>query len=251
MRVRHVPGAAGRRQPRRGVPVVRASAGRDRTRRAAGRGVRRRASASCAATCPRASCTRCSSNAASGSPRPTRAALPHEGRPDDPASRPRRTATGNRATRTDAAPPGRRRGAVRPRQPSRLRGRLLQLPPGADRRRRPPHRGRRGRRGRRVQRARRPGPVPRGRHQPRRADDQRGGRPGLDKVLPPPRLGRRRRAHLRRRTRHRARRAQPAAGRARPHVRAQAGHPPHLHDRRDGRQQLVRLHGSGLRQDRR
>ncbi len=34
-------------------------------------------------------------------------------------------------------------------------------------------------------------------------------------------------------------------------VRPQAGHPPHLHDRRDDRQQLVRLHGPGLRQDRR
>ena len=58
LRVHHVPWPAISRATRRGVPLVRAQPARPAARRAVLRGVRRRASASCAATCPRPSCTR-------------------------------------------------------------------------------------------------------------------------------------------------------------------------------------------------
>ena len=88
------------------------------------------------------------------------------------------------------------------------------------------------------------------RHQPGRAGVQRGGRRRLVQVLPRRRLGRSRGADLRGRARHRARRAQRAAGAAPADVRPEACHARPLHAGRHDRQQLVRGHGAGLRQDR-
>ena len=80
---------------------------------------------------------------------------------------------------------------------------------------------------------------------------QHRGRHRLVQVLQPPGLGRRRGEDLPGRAGHRAGRAQRAAGAARADVRAEAGHPRPLHAGRDDRQQLLRVDGAGLRQDRR
>ena len=91
--------------------------------------------------------------------------------------------------------------------------------------------------------------VPRRRYQPGRPVRQRRRRNRLDQVLPPPGLGRCRRQDRHRAARHGAGQGQRRAGTARADGRAQAVHARELHDRRHDREQLVRLHRAGVRQN--
>ena len=103
--------------------------------------------------------------------------------------------------------------------------------------------------GRRLPGGRGAGAVPWRRHQPGRPVRQHRGRHRLDQVLPPAGLVRQGGQDRHRAARRGAGQGQRRAGAARPDGRPQAVHARELHHRRHDREQLVRVHRPGLRQD--
>ena len=100
-----------------------------------------------------------------------------------------------------------------------------------------------------VPRVRRASTLPRRRNQPGRAVLQHRCRARLDQVLHPDRVGRRYRRSRCRRTRHRPRLSQRSNCRHRLDGRPEALDSRQLHDRRDDRQQLLRIDRPGVRED--